>query len=62
MKMLSHTPHLRTILIAAGIGLAGATSLAGCGAVDAAGSIVGGAVDLTVDAVDTTTDVVTAPL
>ena len=36
--------------------------LTACGVVDAAGSVVGGAVDLTVDAVDTTTDVVTAPL
>jgi hypothetical protein len=36
--------------------------LSACGVVDATGSVVGGAVDLTVDAVDTTTDVVTAPL
>lgn len=36
-------------------------ALAGCGVVSTAGSVVGGAVDLTVDAVDTTTDVVTAP-
>lgn len=36
--------------------------VAGCGVVDAAGSVAGAAVDLTVDAVDTTTDIVTAPL
>ncbi len=42
--------------------LAVAGLLAGCGVVDAAGSVAAGAVNLTVDAVDTTTDIVTAPL
>lgn len=36
-------------------------ALSGCGVASTAGSVVGGAVDLTVDAVDTTTDIVTAP-
>lgn len=51
------TPWLRTAAVAGILAL-----LTGCGVVDATGSVVGGAVDLTVDAVDTTTDVVTAPL
>jgi hypothetical protein len=37
-------------------------ALAGCGVVSAAGSVAGGAVDLTVGAVGVAADVVTAPL
>jgi len=50
------TAPLRLVLAAALLAATGA--LAGCGVVDVAGA----AVDLTVDAVDTTTDIVTAPL
>ena len=55
------TARFRAVLAAAPV-LAVLGLLAGCGVVDAAGSVAAGAVDLTVDAVDTTTDVVTAPL
>lgn len=61
---LDVAPVLKVIAVAPRIALVTLVLalLSACGVVDATGSVVGGAVDLTVDAVDTTTDVVTAPL
>lgn len=63
MTLLAAAPAVASRRLLAVLSVVAVAGLvAGCGVVDAAGSVAGAAVDLTVDAVDTTTDIVTAPL